>query len=262
MKRLLTAILITAMTMSAGVLAANERFAASAPADSLQSLKSVRGLTSMSNTFIPKGQWLAGISGSFSTHTNDDYALAIINGISSEGHTIKVSPILGYTIRKNMIVGVKFAYSRTLLRLDEASVSIGSGDTGLAITADSYYSLGHTFTGAMFWRQYIPFGNNKRFALFTETSLAFAGSQSKYSAFTPVKGTYQTSFSTSFNVTPGLVAFVTNDMAIELNVGVMGITYQVVNQIHNQVETAKRTNSMMSFKINLLSIGIGMSFYL
>ena len=64
------------------------------------------------------------------------------------------------------------------------------------------------------------------------------------------------------SVTAGLVAFVTNAMALELNVGVMGITYESVKQIHNQVAVGRRSGSMMSFKVNLLSIGLGMAFYL
>ena len=51
-------------------------------------------------------------------------------------------------------------------------------------------------------------------------------------------------------------------MALELNVGVMGITYESVKQIHNQVAVGRRSGSMMSFKVNLLSIGLGMAFYL
>ena len=58
------------------------------------------------------------------------------------------------------------------------------------------------------------------------------------------------------------MAFVTNAMALELNVGVMGITYESVKQIHNQVAVGRRSGSMMSFKVNLLSIGLGMAFYL
>lgn len=44
--------------------------------------------------------------------------------------------------------------------------------------------------------------------------------------------------------------------------GVMGITYESVKQIHNQVAVGRRSGSMMSFKVNLLSIGLGMAFYL
>ena len=51
-------------------------------------------------------------------------------------------------------------------------------------------------------------------------------------------------------------------MAVEVNVGVMGITYTSTEQVHNQVRVGKRSTSMMNFKVNIFSIGLGMYFYL
>ena len=59
-----------------------------------------------------------------------------------------------------------------------------------------------------------------------------------------------------------MIAFATNDVAIEVNVGVMGISYTDVKQVHNQVDAGRRRSSSMNFKVNLLSIGLGVSFYL
>ena len=58
------------------------------------------------------------------------------------------------------------------------------------------------------------------------------------------------------------MAFATNDVAIEVNVGVMGINYSNVEQVHNQVTVGQRSSSNMNFKVNLLSISVGVSFYL
>ena len=246
-------------------LAGAERCAAQGPALSgspSRPQKEMRGLTSLSNVFVPKGQWVTGLNASFSTHDNSNYTLVVIEGIESEGHTIKISPLLGYAVADNMVVGGKFGYSRTFLRLDGGGFSMGGGDTGIELKVDSYYALKHLYEGSLCWRQYIPFGDNKRFALFSEVQLILGGSQAKFAADTPVRGTYETGFTCALSVTPGLVAFVTNAMALELNVGVMGITYESVKQIHNQVAVGRRSGSMMSFKVNLLSIGLGMAFYL
>ena len=54
----------------------------------------------------------------------------------------------------------------------------------------------------------------------------------------------------------------TNNMAVEVNVGVMGISYTHTKQVHNQVTVGKRNTSMMNFKVNIFSIGLGMAFYL
>ena len=236
--------------------------AAGGPDNPLRPTKATRGLTSQSNTFVPRGQWVVGLTGSFSTHTNDNYTLAIVEGITSEGHTVKVSPLLGYAVRSNMVVGARFGYSRTFLRLSGGGLSLGDEETGVSLKVDSYYSLKHVYEGALFWRQYIPFGSNKRFALFSEVQLILGGSQAKFAAGTPVQGTYQTGFTCALSVTPGLAAFVTNDLAFELNVGIMGITYERVRQVHNQVAVGVRSGSTMNFKINLFSIGLGMAFYL
>ncbi len=228
---------------------------------SLRPDKSHRGLVDVSQMFVPKGQWLTGLSASFSTHSNDAYNIVIINDVDSDGYTVKVSPMLGYAVKDNLVAGIKFGYSRNLLRLDEGGISVG-GDSGISLNAENYYSLKHTYEGSLFLRQYIPFGSNMRFALFTEAQLVFGGSQAKYLAHVPVEGTYETSFSTSLKITPGIAAFITNDVAIELNVGMMGVTFQTVRQTHNQVETGKRNESLMNFKINLLSIGLGLAIYL
>ena len=248
---------IVFLFMSALILVSKERD----NADSIRIEKSHRGLVDMSQVFVPKGQWLTGLTASFSTHDNDMYDILVINDVESEGHTIKFSPMLGYAIRNNMVVGIKFGYSRNLLRVDNGGLSIG-GDSGISLSVDSYYSLKHSYEGSLFWRQYVPFGANKRFAMFSEAQLIFGGSQAKYVAGVPVKGTYETSFSTTLNFTPGIAAFVTNDVALELNVGVMGVTFQTVRQVHNQVATGKRNESLMNFKINLLSIALGLAIYL
>ncbi len=230
--------------------------------DPSRPLKATRGLTSMSNLFVPKGQWISGISASFSTHSNDNYTFVVIEGINSKGHTVRIAPMVAYAFGNNIALGARFTYTRTFLRIDSGSVQLGDDDIGIDLKVDSYYSLKHTYGGALIWRQYIPFGGNKRFALFSEIQLGVGGSQAKFASDTPVRGTYEKGTSFSLGVTPGLVAFATNNMAFEVNVGVMGITYNHVKQVHNQVTVGKRSTSMMNFKVNIFSIGVGMAFYL
>ena len=58
------------------------------------------------------------------------------------------------------------------------------------------------------------------------------------------------------------MAFATNNMAVEVNVGVMGINYSHVKQVHNQVHEGDLKTRMMNFKVNIFSVGLSMSFYL
>ena len=191
--------------------------------------RQMRGLTSKSNVFVPKGQWVFGGTASYSTHTNRDYNFLVIEDIASEGYTFRVSPFLAYAVN---------------------------------LTVDSYYVLRHSYEGAVTWRNYIPLGHSKRFAIFTDMQLSAGGIQGKFAEGQPVRGTYESGYSLGLGVSPGLVAFATNNMAIEVSVGVMGLSYSHVRQVHNQVTTGNRSTSNMNFKVNIFSIGLGMAFYL
>ena len=221
-----------------------------------------RGMTNTRNLFVPKGQWIFGGTASYSTHTNDSYQFFVVEGIDSKGYQVKVSPMIAYALRNNMALGVRFAYGRTLARYDNADMQFGDDESGTHITIKNYYMLRHSYTASAIWRQYIPLGKSKRFALFNEVQLSHGATQGRFANDYPVKGTYETGYELSLGVSPGIVAFATNNMAVEVNVGVMGISYQNTKQIHNQVTVGKRESSMMNFKVNIFSVGLGLAFYL
>ena len=221
-----------------------------------------RGLTDPRNLFVPKGQWVFGGTASYSTHTNEGYQFLIVEGIDSKGYTVRVSPMIAYALTDNMALGGRFIYSRTLLELDKAELQLGDEGSDTDLKANNYYSLRHNYSVAAIWRQYIPLGRNKRFALFNEMQLSGGGTQARFAKDSPVKGTYQTGYTFSLGISPGIIAFATNNMAVEVNVGVMGISYTHTKQVHNQVTVGKRNTSMMNFKVNIFSIGLGMAFYL
>ena len=146
-----------------------------------------------------------------------------------------------------------------MTELDNASLSITSLDNA------NYSSIKHSYNVEALWRKYIPLGkDNKRFALFAEVGLAMGGSQSKLAAGPSASpsGTYATSFDVAFGVNPGISAFLTNNMAIEVNIGVLGLNYSNTRQIGNQVVTSTTSSSQMNFRVNIFSIGLGASFYL
>ena len=218
-----------------------------------------RGIANIRTEFVPKGQWVFGGSVSYSTHTNDNYNFLIFEDIQSNGYQFKVTPLVGYAYSKNSLVGVRFGYSRGLTQLDNASLSITSLDNSF------YYSLKHSYNVEALWRNYIPLGrDNKRFALFAQVGLAVGGSQSKLASGPQqsLSGAYSTSFDVALGVNPGIAAFLTNNMAIEVNIGVLGLSYSRTRQISNQVVSGTTSLSQMNFKVNIFSIGLGASFYL
>lgn len=217
------------------------------------------------DVFVPKGQWIFGGSAAYSAHRNSNYTFTLINDINSEGYTVTVSPMVAYAPWKNMAVGVRFGYGRSLLALDNASLSISDVD----INVDMFHQIKHTYTGSLFWRPYIPLGHSNRFAFFAEVQLNLSGGQSKVVAATQeidgmqdYRGTYSKQFGAQVAIQPGIVAFVTNNAAVELSIGVFGVGFDRVRQIKNQINEGKTTSLDTNFKLNLLSVGFGMSFYL
>jgi hypothetical protein len=215
--------------------------------------------------FVPKGQWIFGGTAAYSAHRNSGYQFTLINDIDSEGYTVGVSPMIAYAIRKNMAIGVRFGYDRSLLALDNASLSMAGTD----INIDFFHRLRHTYTGTIFWRPYIPLGHSNRFAVFAEVQLSLSGGQTRTVAENGVVdgmqnyvGVYSKNFGASIALQPGIVAFVTDNTALELSIGVFGIGVDKVTQLRNQVESGEYLSSNMNFKLNFLSVGFGVSFYL
>ena len=156
-----------------------------------------------------------------------------------------------------------------MLALDNAALSFGDAESGINLNVDFYHKVQHTYTGTLFWRPYIPLGHSNRFAIFAEVQLNLSGSQAKLVSEDGIidglqnyRGTYSNSFGVSLGLQPGIMAFITNNTAIELSIGVFGIGYERTNQLHNNIEEGTIESSNMNFKVNLLSIGFGFSFYL
>ena len=213
------------------------------------------------STFVPKGQWIAGSSISYSEHTEDNYQFLIIDGFKSDGYTFKVSPLVCYAFKDNIAAGGRFAYSRSLIKIDGLTLNI---DDDNQFDINDLYQLRHTYSGMLILRNYISLGKSKRFALFNETQLEWSGSQSRVinGKDESVTGTFATTTGMSIGAAPGIVAFINNYTAVEVSIGVLGLNFSKTKQTTNQVYQGEHSSSSANFKINLFSIGLGLAFYL
>ena len=209
-------------------------------------------------TFIPKGQWIVGSSVSYSEHNEQNYQFLVLDGFNSDGYTFKVSPMVCYAFKDNMAAGGRFAYGRTLTKLDGLSINL---DEENQFDVDDLYQLKHSYSAMAVLRNYVTLGSSKRFS---ETQLGMGGSQSKVvnKGGDSVTGTYSTTTDFSIGVAPGIVAFINNYTAVEVSIGVLGLNFSKVKQTTDQVYVGERSSSSANFKINLFSIGLGIAFYL
>lgn len=218
-----------------------------------------RGLEQYS--FIPRGQWITGVSVSFSQSNSDNYQFLVIENLKSDSYSFKVSPMLMYCFKDNMAIGGRFAYKRSLMRVDKARFVLAS-DTDYSI--DNLYSLSHSYSGMVAYRNYISFSDNKRFGMFNEVQLQVGGSQSKLcnGSGVDLTGTYERSLDIDVGLAPGMIMFLNNYSAIEVNVGVLGFSYTDTRSTTDQIYVARRNSQSANFKINLFSITFGVAFYL
>lgn len=211
--------------------------------------------------FVPKGEWIAGVSVSYTAERLDNYKFFIVEDLSGRGYTFKVSPMCMYAFGADLAAGGRFSYSRSLVKLDRASIKLSS-DMGYDL--DHLYSLSHSYGGTALFRNYIALGNSTRFGIFNEIQLQLSGGQSKLAtgAGESLSGTYSRTFSCNVGVTPGLIMFLNNYSALEVNIGVLGFNYTEQKMTTDQIYVANLKRRSANFKINLFSITFGTVFYI
>ena len=215
--------------------------------------------TVSSSPFLKKGTWMFGGTARYSQHVNDDYNLLVISDINSNGYMVSANPRLMYMFKDNMGVGLRFSYDRSMLDLASADLSVSE----ISMSARDCYQIQHKFSAYGVYRAYIPLGNSKRVAMFAD--LLFGGSYKQGKSFNAggqyVAGTYGQKYALELAVEPGIVAFLSERLAVEMNVGIFGVNYSWTDQLRNQVIGGHSNSTSAGFMVNLLSLGVGLSYY-
>lgn len=240
-----------------------------------------RGIERATSCFIPKGTLGAGVSFAYNnfnignSHGDSGYALlfSVVKDVNAYMQTWSVSPYASYFIRDNLALGARFNYGRTSLSLGGANLAL-SESMSFGISDYNYFK--QAYEGALTARYYMAIANSKRFGMFVELRATGGYGQSEtyrwQEILTPGSnlptgeyekvGTYQDLYNFEIGLVPGLAVFVTNEVALEVSVGVLGLSYEKAVQTTNQVNVSVMENSGANFKINLFSIGLGLSYYI
>ncbi len=210
------------------------------------------------NVFIPKGNLLVGGTFSYRKYDFNNYKFIVFDEIQAGAYNFKLAPQISYFFANNMAAGVKFTYSRSSMALDALSLDIPELDLGM----DDINRVSHTYYISGIYRNYIPLGSSLRFALFTEIGLNFGMGQNKFTdgLGAEMTGTFQETLELGIGVVPGVAVFISDEVAVEASIGIMGLKYKKVTQITNQVKEGTYVTSSADFRIDLLSINIGISF--
>ena len=211
--------------------------------------------------FVPKGQWILGLSVSYTQSSQDKYQFLILENISGDTYSFKISPMVMFTVKADLALGARFSYARSLTKVASADIIL---DSETDYSFDHLYRLSHNYYGAALMRNYFSIGKSKRFGFFNEVSLQMGGGQTKLTTGVgeDLTGTYERNFSLNIGITPGLSIFLNNYSALEVNVGLLGFNYTNTRAVKDQVYVSTRNSKSANFRINLFSITFGATFYL
>lgn len=211
--------------------------------------------------FVPKGQWITGLSVSYTQSNQNNYQFFVLENLTGDTYSFKITPSVCFMFRDDMGGGLKFAYQRSLSKLESANIVFGED---ASYGADYVYSLAHNYYATLFFRNYFSIGRSKRFGFFNEIQCQLGGGQSKFTKgiSDDMTGAYETNFSLDVGLVPGLCLFLSNYSALEVNVGVLGFSYTGTKTLTDRIYVAHRKSKSANFRINLFSITFGVSFYL
>lgn len=216
----------------------------------------------INHLLVLKKTWMCGADVSYTNYDSEDVQLlSLIKGFDSKLDLLSIHPFVGYFIRDNQSVGVRFGYNRIYANLANLQIDI---DDDMSFSLANIAFKQELLSAAVFHRSYIGFGASKRFGLFQETSLSFNTGTSNYDRpiSEEIKSTKTRIREIHLGLNPGVTAFITENVSAEVSFGVVGFKYREENQTVNGEESGWRKSSGANFKINLLNISIGIVAYL
>lgn len=211
--------------------------------------------------FVPQGQWITGVSVSYSQSNQKKFQFLILEDITGDTYSFKVSPMVMYAVRPDLAIGGRFSYGRSLTKLENADIVL---DSETDYSVDHLYRLAHNYYGTVMMRNYFSIGKSKRFGFFNELQLQVGGGQTKITTGVgdDLTGTYERNVSVDVGLSPGIAVFLNNYSALEVNIGVLGFSYTHTKALKDRIYESHRKSKSANFRINLFSISFGVAFYL
>ncbi|MCH5318768.1 MAG: hypothetical protein J1E38_03555 [Paramuribaculum sp.] len=212
--------------------------------------------------FIPKGQWSFGLTASYGEFRSEDVQL--LNAISDfdfKGKLYSIKPQVGYAIRNNQVIGVKFNYTHGEADLGSLRVDFGD-DLNFSIADVGYHT--NSWQAGAFYRSYVGLSTEKRFAIFNEIDLSLGHTSSNFnrSYNDEPKRTHTSATTAALNFSPGLCMFIMDNVSFNVSFGVFGIRMSKETQWTNGERDGTRFSSGANFKFNLFNINFGIGVHI
>lgn len=212
--------------------------------------------------FIPQDEWIIGATASYGEFDAEDVrVLSFMKDFNFKGKSMSVKPYAAYFFKSNQCAGVKLGFSRDVLTLGSLSVDF---DDDINFTLKDVEYTSDDYSAALFYRLYIGLDNNRRFAVFNETNLAFSAGYGKFLRYynDEPRDTRTKTMEVNLNFSPGLCIFVHDYVSFNVSFGVFGLYFKNEKQTTNSVEEGKRFSSGANFKFNIFNLNMGIAVHI
>lgn len=201
---------------------------------------------------LNKGRMYTGLTFSVASRqmTNDNQLIRVV----TEGHTSSytINQNSGYFIKKDFSLGLILGFTQSLQDLQYIADGVNYHE--------QKESIGWSVAPNM--RNYLSLGN-ERFRLFNQTALSVAKSNGlrrlKYESTQERFRTEVWEFGLGF--TPGMSAFISDGLAVEVGANVLGLTSRIDRTYPNDDEVQEVVTNNVDFRISVLSLYFGLTFY-
>lgn len=217
------------------------------------------------NRFIFKREVAAGLTVSYGVISSDetDFML-LLDNLNFSGSVFTINPSVGYFIKDNLSVGVRFGYSKTKGDINSLALNLGSSND-LDISLSDLHLTNNAASVGVFMRSYAGIDPKGHFGLFAELELSYKNGETVFSYLSNevVKYTRSNSQQYKFSFNPGCAVFIFPNVCSTLSFGLGGLQYTKIKQTDDQGNViGQREAAKMRFRLNLLNIRIGLNILL
>ena len=215
---------------------------------------------------LTKGTWLLGgtLSAKSNSYSDIDLLVVDVEGFDQRAFNARIEG--SYFFKENVSVGLGLQYGEDKAEL-AANLLNNSYKRHIRNFSRSYGVLG-------FIKNHIPISSNDVFYVTNQTELYYGYKSGPSETFIGdiLERQYATQHSVEVSIRPGILVFLTDNFAFDLNMGILGFSHskEDVNYQYpennppsdsNRKEDASNRSTSLNLKFDLLKLGFGFSYY-
>ena len=215
---------------------------------------------------LTKGTWLLGGTLSAKSNSLSDIDLLVLDveGFDQRAFNVRVEG--SYFYKENVSVGLGLQYGENKVDL-VANLLDNSYTRNIRNFSRSYETLG-------FIKNHIPISSNNVFYVTNQTELYYGYKSGPSETYIGeiLERNYAVKHSMGVSIRPGILVFLTDDFAFDLNMGILGFSHSKEDVSYeypennppseiNRKSDSTNKSTDLNLKFDLLKIGFGFSYY-